>query len=95
MPQGTTGPIPVHSGKGLQYTGGRGGHGFNPRVTNVRMIMAPTLSRGPSPGYPGGYVSYSNRSGQTVHPYTGRMIAPGNPLWHLPLNLEDENLYGS
>ena len=58
IPQGATGPLPVQSGKGLQYVGGSGGHGLDPAVSNVR-IMEPTAPKGPSPGYPDGYVNYN------------------------------------
>jgi hypothetical protein len=84
VPQGATGPMPLRTGKGVQYTDGSNGHGLDPRVSDVR-IMDPTPPRGQSPGYPGGYVSYSNSRGQTVHPYTGRTIAPDDPFGHIPL----------
>jgi RHS repeat-associated protein len=84
VPNGATGPTPVRSGAGFQYTGGSGGNGFDPRVTGVR-IMDLTQPRPPSPGYPNGYVSYSNASGQTVNPYTGRTITPSDRWWHIEL----------
>ena len=84
VPLGATGPTPVRTGKGFQYTGGSGGQGLDPQVSEVR-IMEPTLPRGPSPGYPGGYASYGNVHGQTVNPYTGRTISPSDPAWHIPL----------
>ena len=84
VPRGATGPTPVHTGKGFQYTGGSGGHGLDSRTSNVR-IMDVKPTRGPSPGYPGGYVSYSNARGQTVNPYTGLTISKSDPAWHLPL----------
>jgi hypothetical protein len=84
VPQDAIGPMPVHTGKGVQYAGGSGGHGLDPRVSNVR-IMDPTPPRGRSLGYPGGDVSYSHSRGQTVHPYTGRTITPDAPFWHIPL----------
>ena len=76
--------MPVRTGQGVQYTGGSGGHGLDPRVCNVR-IMEPTPPRGRSPGYPGGYVSYSNNRGQPVHPYAGSTIAPEDAFWHIAL----------
>jgi hypothetical protein len=42
LPQDATGPMPVHTGKGVQYIGGSGGHGLDLRVSTVR-IMDPTL----------------------------------------------------
>ena len=48
-------------------------------------VMDATLPRGPSPGYPAGYVNYQNIGGQSVNPRTGQTIAPNNPLWHIPL----------
>jgi len=69
---------------GFGYTGGSGGLGLDHRVSNVR-IMDATLPRGPSPGYPAGYVNYQNIGGQSVNPFTGQTIAPNNPLWHIPL----------
>ena len=83
VPTGATGPYPTE-GAGFQYKGGSGGPGLDPQVSNVR-IMDPTLPRGPSPGYPGGYVSYSNVGGQTVNPFTGQTVPPTDPMWHMPL----------
>lgn len=83
VPSGAAGPTPTR-GAGFQYTGGSGGNGLDSRVTNVR-IMDPTLPNPPSPGYPNGYVSYSNAGGQTVNPYTGRTVSPSDPWWHIEL----------
>ncbi len=83
VPEGATGPSATR-GAGFEFTGGSGGHGLDPRVTDVR-IMDPTPPRPPSPGYPNGYVSYSNSSGQTVNPFTGQTISPNNPFWHIKL----------
>jgi hypothetical protein len=84
VPSGATGPIPADNGAGFQYTGGSGGNGLDPRVTNVR-VMDPTLPKPPSPGYPNGYVSYSNAVGQTVNPYTGQTVSRSDPWWHIEL----------
>jgi RHS repeat-associated protein len=88
VPEGASGPVPnINQGgttTGFGYTGGSGGPGLDPRVSNVR-IMDPTLPNGPSPGYPAGYVNYQNALGQSVNPFTGQTIAPNNPLWHIPL----------
>lgn len=90
VPRGATGPGPVinQGGRtiGFGYSGGSGGPGLDPRVANVR-IMDATAPRGPSPGYPAGYVNYQNASGQSVDPFTGQTIAPNNPIWHIPLTL--------
>ena len=88
IPQGATQtPIVNPGGKvtGFGYTGGNGGNGLSPRVTGVR-VMDPTLPKGPSPGYPNGYVNYMNSSGQAVNPYTGKTIGKSDPMWHIPLN---------
>ena len=84
IPKGATGPVLAENGKGYRYTGGSGGNGLDVRVSDVR-IMAPTPPRGASPGYPGGYVSYGNTRGQTVHPQTGLPIARNDLFWHIPL----------
>lgn len=79
VPEGATGPTPVRTGKGFQFTGGSGGHGLDPRVTDIRVMDPVTTGKYPLPN---GYVSYSNAAGQTVDPFTGRTIDPSNPLWH-------------
>jgi len=83
IPSGASGPLPTR-GPGFQYTGGSGGAGLHPDASNVR-IMDPTPPRGPSPGYPGGYVNYTNSRGQSVDPYTGRTLSPSDSMWHIPL----------
>jgi RHS repeat-associated protein len=91
VPRGASGPVPVinQGGRttGFGYTGGSGGLGLDPRVSNVR-IMDATLPRGPSPGYPAGYVNYRNNAlptPQSVNPFTGQTLAPNDPFWHIPL----------
>jgi RHS repeat-associated protein len=88
VPRGASGPVPIinQGGRttGFGFTGGSGGLGLDSRVSNVR-IMDAMLPRGPSPGYPAGYVNYQNIGGQSVNPFTGQTIAPNNPLWHIPL----------
>lgn len=79
VPTGAIGPTPARTGSGFQFTGGRGGHGLDPRVTDIR-IMDPVVG-GKYP-LPNGYVSYANARGQTVNPWTGRTIAPADPWWH-------------
>jgi hypothetical protein len=77
------GPSLLPSGKGVQYTGGKGGNGLNKRVTGVR-IMNPTKP-GAKYSYPDGRVSYMNVKGQTVNPYTGDTVPPTDPWAHLGL----------
>jgi hypothetical protein len=93
VPHGAFGPIPANNGQGIQFTGGSGGLGLYPNVwgpgtypeISGMRIMNPTQARGPSPGYPGGYISYWNTVGQTVNPLTGQDVPPANPWWHIPL----------
>ncbi len=88
VPQGASGPSPVVNGAGnttgMQYQGGSGGNGMDARTTGVR-VMDPTPARGASPGYPDGYASYNNASGQTVNPQTGRTVPRSDPSAHQPL----------
>jgi RHS repeat-associated protein len=88
IPTGATGPVPNfnRSGNvtGWAFTGGAGGTGLSPTVSSVR-IMNPTQSYGPSPGYPGGYVNYTNQYGQSINPYTGQTVSKNSPWWHIPL----------
>jgi hypothetical protein len=80
VPQGATGPSPTE-GPGFQYTGGSGGNGLDPSVSNVR-VMDPT------PQNPNGYVNYTNGASptpQTVNPYTGQTVPSSSPWWHIPL----------
>jgi hypothetical protein len=82
VPEGATGPTPVRSGNGFQFTGGSGAgsRGLAPGVSAVR-VMDPVTS-----GkflYPNGYVSYWNEiTNQTLNPYTGDPIAQSDPFWH-------------
>ena len=86
VPTGATGPVPVvnPAGKitGSAFTNGKGGNGLDKRVTSIRM-MSPTPARGKSPGYPGGYIKYENKSGQGVDPRTGRTLS--NSEGHFPI----------
>ena len=94
IPEGATGPTPVNSGKGFQYTGGNGGNGLAKGVNNVR-IMDPTDPNPPSPGYPNGYANYTNNQGggkgQAVNPYTGKPVSKNDPTWHNELNPPKSN----
>ncbi|MDP8928111.1 MAG: hypothetical protein M3O70_05925, partial [Actinomycetota bacterium] len=79
VPKGAIGPTSVLTGKGFQFRGGSGGHGLDPRVTDIRIMDPVTMGKYQ---YPHGYVSYLNPQGQTVNPRTGRTIPPGDPWWH-------------
>ena len=81
VPQGASGPIPATSGKGIQFTGGSGGHGLSPNTTDIR-IMDPITSG--KYQYPGGYGSYGNAAGQIVNPLSGQTIPKSDPWWHIP-----------
>lgn len=81
VPQGATGPTPVHNGSGVNtgsaFTGGKGG--ANGQVSIMR-IMNPTPPRGADPG---GYIKYENGCGQGVDPYSGKTDTRGNT--HFPI----------
>ena len=89
VPSGASGPSPVVNpqGKttGFAFTGGKGGHGLDPKVTDVR-VMDATPGKGSSPGYPNGYVTYQNKAGQGVNPQTGRTVSNSDPSRHQPLS---------
>jgi RHS repeat-associated protein len=88
VPNGASGPVPVVNNAGnttgFGYTGGSGGNGLSDNTTGVR-VMDPTPARGASPGYPNGYVSYGNSSGQTVNGQTGQTVPRRDPSAHVPL----------
>lgn len=79
VPDGAVGPTMADSGNGIQFTGGSGGRGLDPRVTDIRVMDPVTTGKYTSPD---GYVSYSNAAGQTVSPVTGQTIGKSDPLWH-------------
>src|SRR5271165_3020379 len=87
VPNGASGPVPVVNNAGnttgFGYTGGSGGNGLSGNTTGVR-VMDPTPARGASPGYPNGYVSYGNSSGQTVNGQTGQTVPRSDPSAHVP-----------
>lgn len=58
------------------FSGGRGGHGLDPRVTTVRIMDAAGKHRR--------RISYENALGQKVDPYTGRTISKKHPWAHMP-----------
>src|SRR5262245_53564026 len=86
IPRRARGPLPAQNGRGFRYVGGSGGYGLDSRVSEVR-IMEPVPPRGQSPGYPGGYVTYSNAIGQSVNPYTSRTVAQADPTRHMSIQL--------
>lgn len=73
VPTGASGPTPTRA-PGAQYTGGSGGHGLDKKVTGVR-VMEGTAHHRPR-------AVYSNASGQTVNPSTGRTVAKSDPMAH-------------
>ncbi|WP_158752833.1 RHS repeat-associated core domain-containing protein [Dyella sp. S184] len=82
VPRGASGPDPANSGKGMQFQGGSGGNGLDPKTSGFR-FMDPVTSGNYQ--YPNGYGSYNNANGQTVNPYTGSPnISKTDPLWHIP-----------
>ena len=81
VPEGANPAVPADNGKGIKFDGGKGG--ANGQVTTMR-IMDPTPAKGKSPGYPDGYVTYSNAQGQGVNPYTGKTVPRTEA--HFPIN---------
>jgi RHS repeat-associated protein len=81
VPEGSVGPVPVNSGKGIQFVEGKGG--ANGQVANMR-VMDATPPKGNAPGYPEGYIKYTNVQGQGVNPYTGQTGSKANT--HFPIN---------
>ena len=67
------GPGPTES-PGMQFVGGSGGNGLDPRVTGIRVMDANWNQ--------GARIVYMNQTGQTVNPFTGRTIGNANPLAH-------------
>ncbi len=78
VPDGATGPTLTDNGKGFQFTGGTGGHGLDPRTTDVRIMDPKTTG---NYQYPNGYVSYSNGK-QAINPFSGKTIAKTDAMWH-------------
>lgn len=73
IPTGATGPSSTRA-PGVQYTGGSGGPGMDPRVTGVR-IMEGNANHRPR-------AVYMNSTGQTVNPATGRTVPNNDPRAH-------------
>jgi hypothetical protein len=81
VPAGASGPVPVRTGNGMQFTGGSGGFGLDPKVTGIRIMEPVTTGKYT---YPQGYLTYMNSLGQTVNPGTGQTILRSDPLAHWP-----------
>jgi RHS repeat-associated protein len=73
VPEGATGPASTRA-TGMQFTGGSGGRGLDPKVTGVR-VMDPTPKQGPR-------AVYMNVRGQTVDPGSGRTVPSNHPNAH-------------
>jgi RHS repeat-associated protein len=80
VPKGATGPYATNNGVGANYTGGSGGFGLHPSVTDVRVIPPGSQSGGRP--YPNGVTIYTNQSGQKVNPQTGRTVGNDDPYAH-------------
>jgi RHS repeat-associated protein len=79
IPDGAVGPFPARTGNGFLFTDGSGGGPLDSRVVGIR-VMDPVTSG--KHHYPHGYVSYFNKDGQPVSPFTGRTLTQSDPLWH-------------
>jgi RHS repeat-associated protein len=73
VPTGATGPTPninkALKVTGTNFTGGK--MGANGKAENIH-LMFPTKGTAHVPGYPNGYVKYSNSAKQNVDPFTGQ-----------------------
>lgn len=74
--------MPVQTGKGSMYAIPRGTPETDPRVTGVRIMDPVTTGKYQ---YPNGYAVYMNKSGQTVNPLTGQVVANSDPYGHISL----------
>ena len=79
IPDGAIGPALVRTGRGFMFTGGSGGFPLDSHVAGVRVMDPVTTGKH---HYPNGYVSYFNKEGLTVSPFTGQPLARSDPLWH-------------
>lgn len=77
IPSGATGPTSTRA-PGVQYIGGSGGNGLDPKVTGVR-FMEQTAHHPER-------VIYMNKTGQTVSPSSGQTIPKNHPDAHIPAN---------
>lgn len=73
VPTGAVGPYPTRA-PGMSFENGSGGHGFDERTSNVRIMDA-------NANQPARTV-YENRTGQRVDPFTGRTISASHPKGH-------------
>ena len=73
VPTGAKGPFSTRK-SGIQYGGGSGGKGLDPKVTGVRVMDANKSQ--------GSRAVYMNRQGQTVNPKTGRTVPKKDPSAH-------------
>ncbi len=85
IPKDFSGPFPTYNGKGIMYTGEKGGE--NGTISSVR-FMDPVPPKGKSPGYPNGYVKYENSSEQGVNPYSGRTGTRTET--HIPMSVKSK-----
>jgi len=83
IPAGARGPLPIPGG--VEFQGGSGGNGLDPRVSGFR-FMDP-VTRG-NYSYPDGYGTYNNEDAngvrQGVNPITGRTVPNSDPMRHIP-----------
>ncbi len=77
VPRGATGPLPTRA-PGMQFTGGSGGYGPDPRVTGVRFVDTNANQ--------GARAVYMNQAGQTVNPFTDRTVPYSDPTAHFYVN---------
>jgi hypothetical protein len=75
IPSGATGPLPTKS-PGMQFTGGSGGPGLDPKVTGVRVMD--------STAHHPNRIVYMNGKGQTVSPLSGKTVPKNDPWAHIP-----------
>jgi RHS repeat-associated protein len=83
VPAGARGPLAIPGG--MEFQGGSGGNGLDPRTSGFRYMDPRTNSRY---SYPDGYGTYNNEDAngvrQGVDPLTGRTIPNSAPMRHIP-----------
>ena len=77
VPRGATGPFSTRA-SGMQFIGGSGGPGLDPRVTGVR-FMDPNATQAAR-------AIYMNDVGQSVNPLNGRVVPKGDSSAHFYFN---------
>lgn len=79
VPTGAQGPVAAinNAGKtmGFGFTGGSGGNGLDPKVSNLTFKDANWNQ--------GARAAYMNKAGQKVNPYTGKTIGNAEPWSHI------------